>query len=630
MTNHLKNYLDVLSKTSPDAVTSVENTVNKIIPEYIDTFSHHEHIRGLLLGEVQSGKTSQILGLIAGSADTDEGFKVFVLLTTDNTALQQQTLKRALASMDTFNVCDEHDEVRFMEVGARRPSLVVLKKNSNILKSWRNILASSGFCSGRPIFVVDDEADAASLNTLINKQEQSTINSHLEAILNLSTSSFYLQVTATPQSLFLQSEESGWRPAFVHYFPPGKNYLGGSFFYSKPHPFTNRMTEDDELAYLLNHKEVPEGLKIAIENYLVTAAHTVGKFHSKVCNFLIHPSSKISDHEIIKDAVTKYLDYIFMNLDSREMVIRLEAAWTDLKKSRPDITSFEEIINYLLSKPEIAVRAMNSAPQNDSHLSYDEGLNIVIGGNSLGRGVTFKSLQTVYYCRSAKSPQADTFWQHCRMFGYDRDPLLMRVFMPEALFNLFSEINDSNEVLIAQILENRFHEIQIVTSGKIKPTRKSVIDIRKYDYIIGGVNYFPPSPDQDNGNSLDGLLNKYDDSHPIHDIKISEMIEILNGIKDDIANDWSIESFKNALLAVKSQKGTPDLAKLIIRRNRNITRGTGTLLSPDDRKLGDGFSNLPVLTLYRLNGLKENKWNGYPFWIPNIKLPSGKVFHRVT
>ena len=54
-------------------------------------------------------------------------------------------------------------------------------------------------------------------------------------------------------------------------------------------------------------------------------------------------------------------------------------------------------------------------------IDYSEGFNILIGGNSLGRGVTFPALQTVYYCRSTKVPQADTMWQHSRMFGYDRD-----------------------------------------------------------------------------------------------------------------------------------------------------------------------------------------------------------------
>ncbi len=630
MSSHLKNYLDILGKTSPVAVESIEETVKNIVPEHIESFSHQEHIKGLLLGQVQSGKTGQIFGLIAAAADVDEGFSVFILLTSDISALQQQTYKRALSYMDTFNVCDEHDELRFREIGTRKPSIIVLKKNSKILRKWRDILASSGMCVGRPIFIVDDEADAASLNTQINKKELSAINTHLRGMLKISTSSFYLQVTATPQSLFLQTEQSGWKPSFVHYFAPGKNYLGGDFFYSKPRPFTNKTTEDDELNVLLNEDGIAEGLMRAIETYLVTSAHIELTHDSKVCNFLVHPSVKIDDHEIIKTKVAEYVTYIFGHLSNQKVTDRLKTSWEDLRSSKPQIKSFSDIITFLESKPEIKIITINSGPLGNSRLTYDEGLNIIIGGNSLGRGVTFKSLQTVYYCRSSKSPQADTFWQHCRMFGYDRDPLLMRVFMPGALFNMFSEINEANEILIREIQENRFDEIQIVTTGKIRPTRKNVIDQSKYDYIVGGVNYFPPSPDQENVKLLDAELEGFDSSKPLSDISIDDAINILKKLASDPANNWEMDVFVNAMIATQSQKNYPNLAKLIVRRNRDIRRGTGTLLSPNDRTLGIEVENLAVLTFYRINGDKDKGWNGKPFWIPNIKLPKGKVYHRVS
>ncbi|HOX41465.1 MAG TPA: Z1 domain-containing protein, partial [bacterium] len=432
MPEHLNSYLNILNASSPEAALSIQDTLKKIIPEQIESFSHQEHVKGLLLGQVQSGKTGQMLGIMAATADADDAFKVFVLLTSDISALQQQTYGRALASMDTFNVCDEHDEMRLRQVGTRKPALIVLKKNSQILRKWRNILGSSGLCKGRPIFIVDDEADAASLNTKVNQEEQSAINNHLHGMLNLSTSSFYLQVTATPQSLFLQSGESEWKPSFVYYFPPGKNYLGGEFFYTKPKPFTNKFTPDDELSLLLGEEKIAEGLKKAVETYLVTCAHINLRGDSNACNFLVHPSIRINDHEKIKSKVVEYLRYLFENLDDKAVFARLKNAWDDLKTSRPDIKDFNEVIGFLKAKPEITVYTMNSGPEGNSRLNFEEGFSIVIGGNSLGRGVTFKSLQTVYYCRSAKSPQADTFWQHCRMFGYDRDPLLMRVFMPEA------------------------------------------------------------------------------------------------------------------------------------------------------------------------------------------------------
>lgn len=629
MPNHLRSYLNIVAGESPGAVESIKETVDQLIPEHVETFTHKEHVKGLLLGQVQSGKTGQMLGVIAAAADADEAFSVFVLLTSDMTGLQQQTYKRALAAMDTFNVCDEHDEMRFLEIGKRKPSLIVLKKNSSILKKWLATINQSNFLQGRPIFIVDDEADAASLNTQVNKKEQSSINKHLDAIVGLSTSSFYLQVTATPQSLLLQTKESGWQPSFVHYFPPGKGYLGGEFFYSKPKPFTCRYTADDELGVLLDTEDTPDGMKRAIETYLATCAHVALKDNAKVCNFLVHPSVRKDDHERIRGKIEKYVQYIFDNIETPAVKELLKSAWEDLRQSRPDILPLADIMDFLGKRTlPINVYKLNSSPDSSSRKTFDTGFNIIVGGNSLGRGVTFKCLQAVYYCRSAKTPQADTFWQHCRMFGYDRDPLLMRVFIPEPLFFLFAEINASNEMLIKQIEDGKFNEIQIITNAKLKPTRKSVIDQEKYSLIVGGVDYFPPRPDQGDAGDTDNILEPFA-GEGVHDISIDDAIAILGSFNSDPGNDWSMPAYINALQGIKSHKELSNSVKLIVRRDRNISKGTGTLLSSDDRALGKKYQDVSVITLYRLNGKIENGWDGHPFWVPNIKLPFGKVFHRI-
>ncbi len=629
MTNHLKSYLDILAQSSPDAVSSVRKTVEKLMPEHIEQFTHREHIVGLLLGQVQSGKTGQMLGITAATADTDPGFNIFILLTSSSSALQQQTFKRAMESMDTFNVCDENDEVRFRSQAGRKPTLIILKKNTKILGKWRNTLASSGLIAGRPIFVIDDEADNASPNTKVNQKDISTINKHLSHILSLSTSSVYLQVTATPQSLLLQSDESAFKPTFVHYFPPGKNYLGGDFFYSDPKPFTNITTDDDELEVLLKSAETPEGMTKAIDTYLVTSAHIMLSGDSKVCNFLIHPSSGIGDHEKIYEKVLAYLGDTFLNIDQPSIRVKLEAAWKNLQESKPDIRDFQEVMDYLKTKPEIEVTTMNSGPSGKSRLTYEDGLNIVIGGNSLGRGVTFKSLQTVYYCRSAKSPQADTFWQHCRMFGYDRDRQLMRVFMPLPLFKMFAEINASGETLLKAVEEERFDEMQIVTTGKTKPTRKNVVDQSKYSYIVGGVNYFPPQPDQSSQADVENALEGYDDKAAEHDVSFEDAVSILKQFSSDPVNGWNMTNYINAIKAAGDERKAPKTLKLIVRRGRKISNGTRTLLSPDDRRTTMQYEDRPVITLYQLTGDKDLGWDGKPFWVPNIKLTNNRVYHNV-
>lgn len=627
--SHVSEYLGRLAEDTPGAVSSVRNTVDIITRDYLRTFTHMDHVVGLLLGQVQSGKTGQMFGVMAAAADS--GFELFIVLTSGMTALQQQTFERAMEGIDTFNVCDENDEVRFFSKKLRQPTAVVLKKNASVLRKWKNHLASSGYCTGRPIFIIDDEADATSLNTKTNSPDldKSTINQLLEDIKKLCTSSFYLQVTATPQPILLQAFDTGWKPQFIHYFPPGQGYLGGSFFYSKPHPFTNISTQDDELSVLVETDTVPLGLKQAATTYLLTAAHLVDE-KRKVCNFLIHPSSKIDDHSIISKKLKSYIEFIIDNVDSSEVIEQLEQSYVGLRQSKPDIIDFNKAVNFIKNKPSINYITMNSGPESETAPNIETGLNVVVGGNSLGRGVTFKGLQTVYYLRSSKNPQADTFWQHSRMFGYDRDPLLMRVFMPRALYNLFAEINSSNEVLYEQIEKGNLDKLQLMFPPGVKPTRDSVIDKSKLDVLVGGVNYFPPDPDQYNAFKLDGVLEKYDEKTLKYDVDKDTAIKILTNIKDDKINNWSVGAFIGALKSLSSEKGYIDNIALIVRRNRDIGMKTGTMLSEDDRKLGKSLDDRPVITLYRNVGNINKDWDGVPFWMPNLKLPKGKVFYKTS
>ena len=88
--NHKESYLsELINRNKQSLATAVQKTIDDIVPQYISNFSFREHVVSLLMGNVQSGKTSHMFGLIAAAAD--EGFNIFVLLTTDNTLLQEQT-----------------------------------------------------------------------------------------------------------------------------------------------------------------------------------------------------------------------------------------------------------------------------------------------------------------------------------------------------------------------------------------------------------------------------------------------------------------------------------------------------------------------------------------------------------
>ncbi|WP_302573421.1 Z1 domain-containing protein [Phascolarctobacterium faecium] len=617
------NYTDrIRTKGNENLAKSVTKTAEDIVPQYISKFSFKEHVVSLLVGDVQSGKTSHMFGLICAAAD--EGFNIFVLLTTDNIILQQQTLTRAKQDLCDFCICDENDFLPFLSNNMRKPVVVVLKKNSRILKQWKNNFSSTHFCAGNPLFIVDDEADAASLNTLVNKNKQSTINKALEEIKNTTSSSIYMQVTGTPQAILLQSVQSGWKPYFVYYFDPGNGYLGGKFFFSDDISPYIIFTDNDEADGLLVDDEFPEnGLKTALIMHLISAAH-IFLSGGTICNFLIHPSMETKQHSKFAEKIGDYLNEMLIAADEPDTLDAIYNVYLSLKETKADIYEFDKIADFIFEKlrnDEINILVLNSKSSFGENNRYESGINIIVGGNSLGRGVTFPQLQTIYYCRLAKNPQADTMWQHARMFGYDRDAGLMRVFMPPLLYKLFLDINTTNNSIIAQIKKNSGNDIKICYPNRLKPTRKNVLDSKTVGVFSGGVNYFPFYPTNNDVSIIDNMLRTF--SEDVHSVSLKFIITILAEISSE-KDDWNKEAFigfiKTILASNPSAQG-----KLIVRRERDISRGTGTLLSPNDRQLGDKYPSDVVLTLYKVTGTKG--WNGEKLWIPNIKLPSDVVYY---
>lgn len=624
--SYLESYLQRIRTNGNNALAdAIKKTVDDVVPQYISNFSFNDHVISLLVGDVQSGKTSHMFGLMCAAAD--ESFTNFILLTTDNILLQQQTYKRAERDLCDFCVCDENDYLKFVQNNLRKPAVIVLKKNTSVLKQWKNNLSSTNFCAGNPLFIVDDEADAASLNTQVNRNRQSTINKHLDAIKKTTSSSIYMQVTGTPQSILLQTRKSGWKPYFIYYFKPGKGYLGGNFFFTADSPKQIVLTDNDEASEIINDDEFPEnGLKNALLTHLITSGHIMLS-GGTVCNFLIHPSVKTSQHATFAGKIGNYLNEISHSCEETETREAFYKIYESLKETKPDIRNFDEIYKYIIEQiqnDKISIQLLNSVVSYDENTQYEHGINVIVGGNSLGRGVTFPQLQTIYYCRVAKSPQADTMWQHARMFGYDRDAALMRVYMPPKLFKLFSDINRTNNSIIRQI-ENMSNgaDIKIFYPEGLKPTRKNVLDKKAVVIYSGGVNYFPFYPINKNVSVIDDLLKTFEDG--VYTVSLKLMVKLMENIDSEV-DDWSAKvfiGFINTLLAANPV----EQGKLIIRRNRDIGKGTGTLLSQTDRQLGDKYIDEAVLTMYKITGNQEKGWDGTKIWIPNIKLPGECIYY---
>ena len=610
---YLKTYLKkITDRGNPGLAESISGTAEDVGGKYLKTFSFTDHEIGLLFGNVQSGKTGQMFGIVCKAADL--GFPVFLILTTDNIVLQQQTLDRVKADLDGFCICGENDGGLFQENNLLEPTIIVLKKNARILKLWAGILNSTGFMKGNPLFVIDDEADAASLNTLINKNRQSSINRYLNSIKNESSSSIYLQVTGTPQAIFLQTLASGWHPYFTYYFQPGAAYLGGDFFFPK-----NRKA--DCISYL---EQIADPALSVVIHHLCASGQILAS-GGKVCNCLVHPSVRQNVHEKHAKEIIEALTWCKENLTA-DFKVRLREVYDSIEPQKNAKLSFEAVYDAasaLLDSDQVKVLIMNGKTEVSSE-EYSTGSNIVVGGNTLGRGVTFPGLQTIYYTRSSKKPQADTMWQHSRMFGYDRDPGMMRVFIDEPLYKLFSDINATNNSIIAQV-ENGTENVKIYYPEGLNPTRPNVLDKKKVFTLSGGTNYYPFDPDNDSIEELDELLKIFDDKTPSYQVNLRLMKEIFRHITS--AEDFKVDSVVSVLDTILAEKPAAQ-GILIVRRNRDVAKGTGALLSPNDWSLGASVTDKVVLTMYKMTGTKG--WGGRQLWVPNIKLPNDVVYYDVS
>lgn len=620
----LQTYLNQL--TPPELADSVKNTVSGFMDKLAQTeLKKAQNV--LLLGNVQSGKTAQVLGVLSALADDDD-HKIFLYLTTDSVDLQQQTVKRAKASLDKFIVLSEDDDNCFTQVmKADNPILVVIKKNASVLKRWRNLFKSQENLKGYPLVIVDDEADAASLNTNANKHDKddSTINNLLNEIKNNCCQSLFIQLTATPQSLLLQHLESNWQPDFVHFFEPGEKYIGGNFVFSDPPNKLIFRPIDTELEEIKDESsDIPDGVQQALQSFLLTCAEfeLCGKIN---CNFALHPSYKIQDHQAFANKIQASLNDLVQAVNNDENFANsFKESYQDLQKTKPDIHHFEEIyenLTTLLQEKQINVVVLNS--KTETNFDLEKGFNIIIGGNVIGRGLTIPKLQIVYYSRTAKKPNADTFWQHSRIFGYDRDKSLLRLYMPPDAYQFFIALNQANNLIIEQAKQAN-GRIQIIYPKNIKPTRKNVLKSDAVNQLVGGVNYFPFKPNEQNLLAVNALLpaisNQHKAAEDLYQIDAETLFSILEKLGNYLPDDWDKEKFITSIQALQTQR--PSFKNyVLIKRDRNIGKGTGTMLSEDDRKLGDKYPNDLFLTLYQVIGSEKKGWKGKDFWLPNIKLP---------
>lgn len=228
--------------------------------------------RGMIVGDVQSGKTSNYIGLINKAADA--GFRIIVILSGLYENLRQQTQDRVDEGF--IGAPSEPDGNYFSGVEKYRPArpvhplthsgdngdirlaglrnlplntndyyVVVCKKNPKVLSNLLRWLYTQGRPDGDyhlikdiPLLIIDDEADYASIN--VDKKFVSTINKYIRGILSLFDQSAFIGYTATPFANVFISDGDGTAdkdfPIGKRRFRLGEDLLPRDFIINIPPP----------------------------------------------------------------------------------------------------------------------------------------------------------------------------------------------------------------------------------------------------------------------------------------------------------------------------------------------------------------------------------------------------------
>jgi hypothetical protein len=170
---------------------------------------------GILLGKIQSGKTRAFVGVIARAFD--QGYDVAVVFTKGTRTLSMQTVTRLAYDFEKFVDDDQLLVFDIMQPPGRltrgeqgRKLVIVAKKQ---IKNLERILdffdRQYPLLKSKKVLIVDDEADLASVRFVRPRNrpddlEQGKIAEKIDEMRRLVTAVAYLQVTATPYSLYLQ------------------------------------------------------------------------------------------------------------------------------------------------------------------------------------------------------------------------------------------------------------------------------------------------------------------------------------------------------------------------------------------------------------------------------------------
>lgn len=521
------NYRNAKANFDPATFTCAEETVQELLTKA--TTSDHP---GMLLGKVQSGKTRTFISILALAFDN--GFDVAIILTKNSRPLAEQTKKRLEDEFNTFvdvGDLEVYDILQapesFTAYELQSKIIFVVKKQDDNLRRLIDLVSTKcPALSQKRTLVIDDEADSASIG-YSKKQEQIEANKIAKQISDLRSfisSLSFLQVTATPYSLYLQPDKvevantasfKPMRPKFTKLVPVPDAYVGGDTYFgarsASEVPTVESLIHVAVSEHELETLKKKDGRRLKLNEALTSPAIQVfrrafvtfivggciqrmnglaaGKPSKHLFySFLIHSEAGRDAHDWQEELVrelytqlvkaagtgTELLDSLLREAyddlaQSLQLYSRPVPAWNDLRAEVRKALTGEHVTIAVVNSDQDIVNMLDKSGQ----LKLRTPLNIFIGGQVLDRGVTLANLIGFFYGRRPNKFQQDTVLQHSRMYGYRREDLAVtRFFTSRRIRNAMAEMEAFDSALRTAIESGGNQEVQFIrkaANGNIIP-----------------------------------------------------------------------------------------------------------------------------------------------------------------
>ena len=523
----LKQTLDAKSLPAAERET-IERQTAAILGKCVPPSAIQGRDTGLALGYVQSGKTLSFTCVAALARDNR--YPLVIVITGTSIPLFQQSVRRLRIDLGIDNpsshewrwnyfqnpTLKQHHQGRIKDflaewqqprVRDKQTCIIAVMKNHRHLSNLVELLQTLAL-RNVPALVIDDEADQAGLNTLVNQNDESRTYQRLLALRDSLPHHTYLQYTATPQAPLLINIIDVLSPRFVEVLEPGRGYVGLIDFFQRNQGLV-RSIPDDEIPSAQNQLQgAPESLREAMRLFFIgVAAGKLLRSNERNRSMLIHPSrlqGKHADYFNWVSAIrTEWLRLLSADGDPDQvsLLADFQTAHANLAATHPGLPTFSEIEGILWQEiNRTQVWEVNTRLGKTPDIVWQSGYaHILVGGQAMDRGFTVEGLTVTYMPRNKGVGNADTIQQRARFLGYKRGYFgLCRVFLESDVQRAFSVYVSHEDHVRGQLREHSSagHPLAewrraFFLDRSLKPTRRNVLDL-DYQHVNFTEDWFYP------------------------------------------------------------------------------------------------------------------------------------------